>query len=271
MNIFALLPILFALSGFQPQAAELEQVVGQYWDFLRAGNKAGALPLVHPDDANSFINRKGQVILSWEFVKADFTGEKKATVIVRLEQMVAANRIPVPHQQEWEKTDQGWKVRIPAPEETYEQTKAAFAKAGAPKLPEELSVYPAQLKIYQIAKPRVGSILVRNGLGTPARILSFELDASKFEVLAIPELVNPGEKRRIKVAYLGEESQENLKSEGVLALEQNGERKELAIPVIYNYADDVTRWLSVQAPKEIERLKTQTPPAKPEPPPTPNQ
>lgn len=274
MNIFPAFLLLATLTGIQPQAegsAELEQLVVKYWDSLRDGNKAGALQYVHPDDVNSFINRKEQVILSWELVKTEFTSESKASVYLRLSQMIAGNRIPVPHQQEWLKTDQGWKVRIPAPEQAYQNARKAFAKAGTPKLPENLSVYPPQLKIYAIANPKVGSIVVRNGLEIPAKILSFELDTSMFEVLTIPELVEPGEMRRIRVAYLGEESEENLQSKGVLLTEQNGEQKKFEIPVIYNYADDVTRWLSTHAPKEMERLKSKTSPAKPEPPPIQNQ
>jgi hypothetical protein len=235
---------------------------------LKKNDKASALKLVHPDDLNNFINRREQPVVSWRVVETKFISEDDAMVTVQFEQLVSRSTVPVPKRQQWQKTDQGWKIRIGSSQEAYQKTREAFIQTNKLLLPKELSVYPGQLKIYAMAKPKIGSLAVRNGLQKPAKLLSFELDTSTFEILSLPDMIQPGEIERIRVKYLGKAQEENLESEATLRLEQDGEMKTFQVPIIYNYTDDVTRWLSEKAGKESEQLRKQSTSPKPPIPPS---
>lgn len=267
MSILLALLLLIPANAFQPSTASssenLQKSVSQFCELLKTNDKASALKLVHPDDLNNFINRREQPVVSWKVVETKFVSEDNATVTVQFEQLVSRSRVPVPKQQQWQKTDQGWKIRIGSSQEAYEKTREAFIQTNKRLLPKELSVYPEQLKIYEMAKPKIGSVAVRNGLQKPAKLVSFELDTSEFEILSLPDIIQPGEIGRIRVKYLGEAQEENLESEATLHLEQDGELKTFQVPIIYNYADDVTRWLSEKAGKEREQLRKQTTSPKP--------
>jgi len=118
-------------------------------------------------------------------------------------------------------------------------------------------------------RPPVGIIYLRNGLDSNITDISVELDESKFELERIPEEIKPGTSGAIRVRFTGQERDENLESKAVLRYRQDGNTGEFPVPIVYNYADHVTRWLSKKAPEELKQLNPKPPDQSVPKPPTP--
>lgn len=246
---------------------ELEQTVHQYWQALLSRDKASALKFVHPEDQNNFIYRKDMGVRAWEMTGVEPLSETEAKVTVQLDRTVGGNSFSVPFTEVWQKTESGWKVRVGSLKDAYQRATSAFTSAS-PKIPPGFTWSPAELRIYQMAKPKRGNMVLRNGTGEPILIQSLEVDSTLFEIVSLPSRIEPHDTARLIVAYLGSDLTENQESLAKLRILQEGESREISIPVIYNYADDVTRWLSRQAPKQQQNppgMPPQAPPVQPPP------
>lgn len=268
MLVVSLLLALLILQVPDASSMEaLEQTVREYWEALRSRDKASALRFVYPDDQNNFIYRKDMGIRTWELSNLETVSGTEVKVTVETERTIGGDTFPMQFTEVWQQTENGWKVRIGSLKDAYQRATSAF-EGASPQLPPGLTWSPEQLRIYQIARPKRGNMVLRNGTTDPILVQSFEVDPKLFEIVSLPSRIDPQETARIIVAYVGDETAENQQSTAVLRVRLAGELKEFSIPVLYNYADDVTRWLSRQAPRDLQNppaIPPKAPPVQPPP------
>ena len=161
------LPLYLSLFSGPAVDPELEKAVQTYWDLLQKGDKAGALRYVIPEGQNLFLNRRTNPFRSWELDKIEPRSRDEALVTVKAEQMLfpAGVYYPVPLREVWVRQQDGWRVRIRAPNP--EQLKRALAGGTAPRprgpKPGALQVLPKQVKIHFLDRSQRGA---RSGSGT---------------------------------------------------------------------------------------------------------
>ena len=246
-----MLLIFLLLSFFATPAQDLESAVQSYWNALLAQDKAAALKFVHPDDLNNFINRREARFESWKLIQTEFESESRAVVKVQLRRILPNGVVgPVKGSETWVKTEEGWRVRVAPSGEEYRKLLAA-SQAATPKPetedpPDHLDISPETLHFYALFPRQPRLLHVRTGLGTPVDTLELQIDPDRFEILHCPHQIEAGSVGTIKLRYLGTEEGENLKTQALLRFQQNGESREFTIPIVYNYMDEISRWMMKQ-------------------------
>ena len=112
MNKYLSVLLLF-LSCCTSSEDNLEKNVGLFWDALAKRDKAAALQQVHPDDWNNFLNRGEGQLNSWRLERIERTSDSEATVFVVVNRQLKPDLArDLQAKYNWEKTEQGWKVRV---------------------------------------------------------------------------------------------------------------------------------------------------------------
>jgi hypothetical protein len=240
--------IFLLLSFVATPAQELESAVQDYWNALLAQDKAAALKFVHPDDLNAFISRREARFESWKLIQTEFESESRAIVRIQLRRILPNGVVgPVKGSETWVKTEAGWRIRVTPSGEEYRRLFAASQTTDPnPKteqLPARLEIYPETVHFYALFPRQPRLLHVRNGLGTPVENLELQIDPGRFEILNCPDQIEAGSVGTIKLRYLGTEEGENLKTQALLRFQQNGETGEFTIPIVYNYMDEISRWM----------------------------
>lgn len=235
--------LLLQLPGTSSPAvdADLEDCVTAYWKALEQRDKVSALGYVYPDDLNNFLLRAEAPFLNWTLREIEASGEE-ATVSSTFERIVAGSRLTQQFKETWVKTDRGWKVRVPKPQHIADRIMETARKLKARELPRELSVVPATVRFYAIVPNQPATISIRNGLDSPAHLIEFHYDENHIEVLESTERIEPGETGLIRLRFKGGVDELNQETSVRLTLEQDLEKREFELPLIYNYSDGITRW-----------------------------
>jgi len=247
--------VLLLLLCFVNPSEELERTVQSYWDALLVQDKASALKYVHPEDLNNFISRREALFENWKLLQVDIKSQDEAVVKIQLQRVLPNGVVgPVKGSETWVKTEEGWRVRIEPSGQQYRKLRAAVpasAREAEPdQLPEKLEVSPDKLTFYALFPRQPRLLYIRNGLKTPVDALEIQVDAGKFEILVRPDRIEPHSVGTIKVRYVGTEEGENLETQALLRLKQEGHTQEFTIPIIYNYLDEVSRWMMQQRAKK---------------------
>ena len=257
------LPLYLSLFSGPAVDPELEKAVQTYWDLLQKGDKAGALRYVIPEGQNLFLNRRTNPFRSWELDKIEPRSRDEALVTVKAEQMLfpAGVYYPVPLREVWVRQQDGWRVRIRAPNP--EQLKRALAGGTAPRprgpKPGALHVLPKQVKIHFLDRSQRGAVRIRNGLSETVHVSRFDYDKTRFELLESGDSVAAGQDLRLVFRYIGNESKKSLKSEFRVILKRGGgddSKEELfTVPVLYNYVSPGAKALLGLNQKKLDQLR----------------
>ena len=129
-------------------------------------------------------------------------------------------------------------------------------------MPNRLEVFPKALKFYLIAPLQPGVITIRNGLDQVIHYVGLDFDQTRFQPGRIIDDVAPRSTARISLQYVGSDEGVNLEDEVTLHLKEGDQDRDFVIPVIYNYSDPVTRWVSSRTRQQLEKTEK----GKPEPP-----
>lgn len=242
MNRLLITLLIVSLSPALAAADELEESVRHYWDAMNSRDKASALQYVHPEDLNNFLYRSDGLLNSWRLERIDRVSESQAAVVVTVNRQFKHGLVKdVTVKSSWERTEQGWKLRVPS-------TREAVLKAlGGPdpeeaKMPASLEIHPKTLRFYAISPKQPGVIFVRNGLEIPVQVVGLEFDTDRFKLNSTVEEVAALSTESITLSFIGEEKEENLQSQATLTLRQGEETRKYEIPIIYNFMNDVMRW-----------------------------
>ena len=250
--------LIFSPPETVPQKAELERAVTAYWAALMKQDKNSALQWVLAEARNNFILRREPLFRSWQLEKLEAKSENEAQVTVTLERMIGG--VPgfynTKVKEDWVFDGQTWKVRVEkvSAEAFREMYRRSGQKSQAP-LPQKLEVYPKLVKIHFLNPSQRGLILVQNGLETPAQVVRIGYDENKFKLLDKPDEVQPGERGKITITYIGEEIEKDLKSQVTLVLKQGVQEQFFSIPVIYNYLSPGARGLLGLTQEQAQKLK----------------
>jgi hypothetical protein len=249
--MFVLLSLLLLSS---PQD-DLTENVQLYWDALQVSDKASALKFVHPEDLNNFINRREARFKSWKLLDTEIKSENEAVVRIQLERILSNGVVgPVRGKETWVKHEGSWKVRVMSSGEQYRKMLGGYSSRynRVTEKSKSLEVRTDKLNFYAISPTQPRFLRIWNGLDAAAKIEEVSVDAERFKVLQFSEKIEAQSTGTVKIQYTGSETGENLESEIRLRLLQNGETKEFVVPVVYNYMDEISRWVSRQQPKKTE-------------------
>jgi len=233
---------------------DLTDTIQLYWDALLASDKASAMEFVHPEDLNNFINRREALFKSWKLLDTELKSENEAEVRIQLQRILSTGSVgPVKGKETWVKHEGSWKVRVRPPGEQYRSLVSgdSTSKRTQPtQRPKDLEIRPDRLTFYSINPEQPRFLRIWNGLDVAAEIQEISVDPERFEVVQKPKKIEIGSNATVKIRYTGSDTGENLESEIRLRLVQEGEAKEFVIPVIYNFMDEISRWVSRQQPKK---------------------
>jgi hypothetical protein len=248
-----MLPLLLLLA-FSSMPTDLERNVKLYWDALMVGDKASALGLVHPDDLNNFINRREARFNNWTILDTRVKSDDEIEVKIQLQRILANGVVgPVKGWETWVKHAGQWKVRVQPSGEQYRSLLAGRATrekpAPAAKSPD-LEVGPKTLTFYAVSPRQSRFLHIWNGLEEPVELLEIVLDSERFQVQESPSVVAARSSARVKFQYTGDDSGENLQSEFLLRLKQGNQTRDFRVPVVYNYMDEISRWLQKKQPQK---------------------
>lgn len=259
MGWFPLALILFSGPAVSP---ELEKAVRGYWALLQKGDRAGALPYVVEAGRNAFISRRIGPIRSWVLERIEPRSPDETVVTVKLDQMLPSGvYYPRPFSEIWVRQEDGWRVRVRAPDP--DQFKKLFSGAvrNARQEPKAgvLEILPRQVKIHFLDRTQRGAARVRNGLPETVHISRLDYDRTRFELLETGDSVAAGQDLRLVFRYIGKENEKPLKSEFRLIVKRGDgdESKEelFTIPVLYNYVSPGARALLGLSREKLKRLK----------------
>jgi hypothetical protein len=245
MQLHLLLPLALILCSASSveRNDDLEQSIQSYWDAIQSKDKVTAMQYVFPEDLNNFLNKPLSTFTNWELAETEQQGEGKCRVTVTIDELFPHGLFKGSQvSADWEETTEGWKVRVPPPGEGLLRA-YGYRDREEQELPARLSVFPKKIRFYAMAKKQPGSIMIRNGLGTPVTITGLEFDAKRFKLQKHLPRVEAGQVGYVRLDYVGEETEPNLESKAILRLEQDGQEKVIEIPIIYNYEDNHTRWI----------------------------
>ncbi len=226
---------------------DLEAAVAAYWDLLQKQDKAGALRYVHPDDLNHFIRRTEGSFSDWKVISIEQPTPDSARVTVSIQRLMMNSRVPQEITETWERTDSGWKVRVPQPVPIVERVRARARELASRRMPETLEVFPPQLRFYALSPRQPAAITIRNGLHEPVKVVGLEFDPQRLRVASPVEVVAARSSGRILMELAEVPDQANVPSEVELRLQVGEELRTFQIPVVINYVDDITRWVAGQA------------------------
>ncbi|HUV13539.1 MAG TPA: hypothetical protein VMY18_07835 [Acidobacteriota bacterium] len=245
MRIFLLLFSLTLTAG----ESDLANVVTAYWDALAGKDNAAALRLVHPDDWNNFLSNQPTPLTDWKIEKLDFASEESARVTVSGKALAVTGKHEMPASivQLWEIVDSAWRLRMP-PSEGFNEAlmKSVRGQTQSAPPPKELTVSTKTLRFYAINPSQPALVPIWNGTQGPVEVVRLEFDDSLFRVEDAPENIPPETESRIRLRYVGEDEEKNLKSSATLVLKHGDEIKEFEIPIVYNYFDKVAAWVLEQ-------------------------
>jgi len=251
MNPRILTLLLFCFTSAFFSEDTLEKSVHLYWDALTSQDKASALQQVHPEDQNDFISRRNIILLDWKLDRIEHLSPTEAIAVVTVtrqfnQSLVKEGKV----KNSWEKTDQGWKVRVLSTREAVLKTSAPDRKKVT--LDPHLVITPKEVRFFAISKQQPGIVYVKNGLQVPIQVLGLEFDKERFELIDEVDEVAAGTVERIRLRFIGEETEENLKSEVTLRIRQSEEVNEYTISIVYNFTNDLIRKFSKWHTKQKE-------------------
>ncbi len=247
--------VILLLLSFVGASDDLESTVHNYWDALLAHDKASAMKYVHPEDLNNFIHRSEARFESWKLVEVEDRTETKAIVKIQLQRILPNGVVgPVRGRETWVKTEDGWKLRVKPAGEQYRELFGGKGPGHQPaqsaQMAKELEIKPEALNFYAAFPHQPRILHIRNGLEIPAELLEVQVDAERFHVLESPDTIEPHSSEIVKLQYTGQDEGENLKSEILLRLRQGGQVRKFTVSVVYNYTDEISRWLMQQRSKK---------------------
>lgn len=246
-----LLSLLFTLSPVSADTeGPLRESVTAFWNASVGRDKVTAMKYVHPDDLNTFLNKKAVVIRKWEISDISInpdSGEAMVRIAYSMETYpgTAFNLVKV---DTWQLVEDEWKVRIK--NQSAAAMKALFGNAASQAAgPEEksLRIRPDKIRFYKTNTSQPAFIWIENYLDIPARLTVLEVDQDLIEIAEQPELINPGEKARIRLQYIGKENvKENQTTEVLLEIKSGENVIKRTIPAVYNYINSAMRWIQQQ-------------------------
>ena len=244
LTLIAVFPLLLAAADREDL---LKESVNAFWKATLEKDKVKAMAYVHPDDLNTFLNKPSMIIGKWNIaeikqvpdanqaqVKIDYSMETYPGIFFNLSRTDT-----------WQLVDNAWKLRV--------EDKSVLMKdifSGKTKMsnsaPKEkvLRIRPDSIKFYKMNARQPAFIWIENYLDVPARLKSVEVDPALIRVAEQPELVNPGEKARIRLEYIGaEREKENLPAQVIMEIEAGDEVTRYTVPATYNYINEAMKWL----------------------------
>lgn len=253
-KLVAILLSLFFSAQLISAGAErqLRDAVSAFWQANEVRDKVTSMKYVHPDDLNIFLNKNAAVIRKWEIDTISMNpGCSEAEVKIRYSMEtypgIAFNLVK---NENWQLVNDEWKVRVPDPSIAMKNALLGNPEAQAAGSQEKiLRIKPESLKFYKTNTSQPAFIWIENGLDIPASLTLLEVNKDLIEVAEKPEILNPGEKARIKLLYIGSEKEkENLLTQVVLEIKSGEDTIKRTIPAVYNYMNSAMKWLQKQNP-----------------------
>lgn len=245
-------------AGTDPEA-DLRASVSAYWEALQKRDLYEALQHVAPDSRNRFIQRKQDRIRDWGVEGIEFVDENRARVSLSVERFLEPTRTfhRVKHAEVWV-LDQGrWQVQVPqvSSVDVTRMLTGASRTRSPRELPETIQIVPRRIEMPFLNPVQMGSVLIRNGLGTAVRVAEVEFDADRFELTRQVETVEPGQEGRLTLRYLGDEEEKDLTSTLRFQLHYGEEAVPVEIPVVYNHVNRTTRIFFGLSDEDVRNLK----------------
>ena len=209
--IFLIIPIQLISADAEDQ---LREAISAFWQANEARDRVTSMKYVHPDDLNIFLNKNAAVIKKWEIDSISLNPEwSEAEVKIKYSmETYPGIAFNLNKNETWQLVGDEWKVRVPDP--SIAMKNALFGNPEASLVGSEektLKIKPESIRFYKTNTSQPAFIWIENGLDIPVSLTLLEVDQSLIEVAEKPEQVNPGEKARIKLLYIGSEKQkENL-------------------------------------------------------------
>jgi hypothetical protein len=243
-------PLLFLLA-LGPSAvqdpSDLAKTVLDYWNALARRDKVAAMKSVYEEDLNNFLNRPEPEFKNPELIDISALTDTSARVTVSIDRFLPNGVFTFEAKEIWLKTDTGWKVRVDPPVGVSERIEHAVKEATAAPLAPELKVSPEQLVFYAMAPRQSAVLTILNGLESPAQIVSVEMDDSRLRVAKGAETVAPGTAAQLQFEYAGTKLKEfNVPDSLTITIEQQGIVHKFKVSVIYNYMNEIQRWILLQ-------------------------
>ena len=236
---------------------KLKESVTTFWQANESRDKVTSMKYVHPDDLNNFLNKKVAAIKNWELDTISFNADSsEAEVRIKYSmETYPGISFNLTMTETWQLVNDEWRVRVPDP--SLAMKEALFASASSQKASGSndgsVKIRPDNIKFYKTNTMQPAFIWIENGLDIPASLALLEVDQNLIEVAEKPEIVNPGEKARIKLLYIGSEKEkENLLTQVVLEIKSGEDTIKRTIPAVYNYMNSAMKWIQKQnQPGEI--------------------
>ncbi len=249
--IFLLLlifPVPLVAAGTEDQ---LKESVTAFWQATQARDRVTSMKYVYPDDLNNFLNKNAAVIKSWEIdtisMNADSTeAQVKMKYSMETYPGIAFNLAKT---ETWQLFNNEWKIRVHDPSVAMKEALLGNHAPRGGKVSQEkiLKIMPDRIKFYKANPNQPAFIRIENYLDIPATLELIEVDQDLIEIAEKPSIVNPGEKARIKLQYIGKEKEkENLSTQVVLEIKSGENITRRTLSVVYNYMNAAMKWLQKQ-------------------------
>jgi len=245
--LFFLFPVSLLSAGTEDQ---LKESVTAFWQATQARDRVTSMKYVYPDDLNNFLNKNAAVIKNWEIdtitMNTDST-EAQVKIKYSMETLpgIAFNLAKT---ETWQLVNNEWKIRVPDPSLAMKEAMFGHPTAQTKGSQEKiLKISPDSIKFFKANPSQPAFIWIENSLDIPARLTLIEVDKDLIDIAEKPELVNPGEKARIRLQYIGtEKEKENLSTQVVLKIQYGENTIQRTIPAVYNYMNAAMKWLHKQ-------------------------
>ena len=245
--LFLLFPVSLLSAGTEDQ---LKESVTAFWQAAQARDRVTSMKYVYPDDLNNFLNKNAAVIKTWEIDTISMnTGSTEAQVRIKYSmETYPGIAFNLAKTETWQLVNNEWKIRVPDPSLAMKEAMLGHPAAQTMRSEEKiLRIKPDSIKFYKANPSQPAFIWIENSLDIPARLTLIEVDKDLIEIAEKPELVNPGEKARIRLQYIGKEKEkENLPTQVVLEIQYGENTIQRTIPAVYNYMNAAMKWLQKQ-------------------------
>ncbi len=250
----------FFLSCTEP-AESLEERAADYGAALIERDRVRAQEFVAAACRNSFLRQKERIYRSWEIQNIQEESEEEAVVRVAYEGYFEDLRRFMPQQESqlWRKTDGEWFLHVDPPEERIRTVLKGVYSAGEEKRwgteQNGQVTVNSQIRIPFFNKAQLGTLTIRNGSGEPVRVAEVALEEGLFKITENPAEIPSGQKRHLKIVYLGTDELKNQKSPMTVVIEQQGKLGEYPVEILYNYLSPGLRGMLGLKADEIDSLK----------------
>ena len=239
----------------------LEKRVTGFWTALVERDRVAAQNFVAPSLRNNFLRHRERRYRSWKILEIEEQSDKRFVVRIGyegfFEQLQSYQELT--ESQTWEIIDGEWFLNVDPPEERLRRAiKKIYSSEETTRWETEKDgrvTVNSQIRIPFFNSAQLGTLMIRNGTEKPIRIVEVFLDENLFQISENPAEIGAGQKRQLKILYLGSDKLKNLKKTMTLVLENDGVIQKHSVEIVCNYLSPGIRGILGLTKEAIPNLK----------------